>query len=400
MANKNILTFKIGDETRPKVETLLVSHNMVDNSSEESKHKETPFFYDVYEKAITLVAEILQQNVNVNENAGGYNHSDLLTQSRNNIIAFVGDRGSGKTSSMKTIYDVLGRCRYAHNSTIKFRSLSSGYNIIKQYHILTLPTIDPSYFEARHNILDIVVAHMFDNFQKKSRNSSIDIVERNTKNKQELIRMFQEVKSCLDIIKQKPNELNETIEDLSALASGINLKESIRNLIKSYLKYFVDNERAVLAIAIDDIDLQTRYAYEMVEQIRKYLVQPNVLILLGVKISQLHDLVKQYYYNENHDLISANLLTDTPENMAGRYLSKLIPFNQRIFMPNIGEHCNKQIRIIENESISGNCNTITGTISSVVLNLIFIKTRYLFYHTGSNPSLIVPRNLRDLLNLA
>lgn len=370
----NILTFNIGDETRPKVENLFVS-------------SEPSFFYEVYEKALGLIAEILEQNSTNRKNE----KDGLLFQERNNIIAFVGDRGTGKTSCMKTVYHTL-----PNQDNLKDASLNKLHDRIKEFKIVTLPTIDPSYFEERHKILDIVVAHMFEAFQEQLKRKETPFYEQSDsqKNRQTLIHSFKKVKDCLDTIKKTPSasyDTNDTIEKLSEMANGIDLKDSIQKLIDCYLTFFGGN---VLAIAIDDLDLQIKYAYDMVECMRKYLILPNVIILIGVKMSQLNDLMKQYYYQENKDLISTNRLTDTTENMAGRYLSKLIPFNQRIFIPSIGEHFDKNIKINSKGAV-----VIKGTINKLVLNLIYIKTRYLFYHAGNNPSLIIPRNLRDLLNL-
>ena len=368
----NILTFNIGDETRPKVEDLFAT-------SEQS------FFYEVYEKALNLIAEILEQN-KMNRNN---ERDNLLFQERNNTIAFVGDRGTGKTSCMKTVYHTL-----KFKSVINDIRLEELHQRIKHFSIITLPIIDPSYFEERHKILDIVIAHMFETFQEYIRhNGNIPSFEQyaTRENRQDLIQRFQKVKVCLDTIKKAPSMSYDTIENLSEMANGIDLKDSIQKLIDSYLKFFGGN---ALAIAIDDLDLQIKYAYDMVEYLRKYLILRNVIILIGVKLSQLNDLMKQYYYQENMDLISTNRLTDTTENMAGRYLSKLIPFNQRVFIPNVGNHFDKTLKIyFKNELV------IEGSINTLVLNLIFIKTRYLFYHTDNNSSLIIPKNLRDLLNL-
>lgn len=368
----NTLTFNIGDETRPKVENLFVS-------------SEPSFFYEVYEKALGLIAEILEQNSQYRKNE----KDGLLFQERNNIIAFVGDRGTGKTSCMKTVYHTL-----PNKSNLQNANLNELHNRITGFNIVTLPTIDPSYFEERHKILDIIVAHMFETFQEQLKHKETNFYEQpecQRNNRQTLIHSFKKVKICLDTITKTPSASYDTIENLSEMANGIDLKDSIQNLINRYLDFFGGN---VLAIAIDDLDLQIKYAYDMVEYMRKYLILPNVIILIGVKMSQLNDLMKQYYYQENKDLISTNRLTDTTENMAGRYLSKLIPFNQRIFIPSIGEHFDKEIKIYSKGDF-----VIEGTINTLVLNLIYIKTRYLFYNTENNPSLILPRNLRDLLNL-
>lgn len=305
---KHVLRFVIGNETTS------IQEDLFDIESDN-------FFNDVYRKALEIIVEIVENNNDATH------HSDKFGKDadiRNNIVAFVGDRGVGKTSCMKTIYNVLPNI----NREIKNSELDKFRNVIEKENFLTLPIIDPTYFEEGHNILDIIISLMFDKFyQYEKRIDRFNFQDNNLSNKQDLIGKFIKVKKCLDVIKYKSNSHIDTFESLSELSMGINMKDALKDLVDSYLKYF---GKSFLAIAIDDIDMQTRYAYNMIEEIRKYLIQYKVIILMSVKLSQLNDLIKQFYYKENKELIAINKFTDTTENLAGRYLSKLIPFNQRI----------------------------------------------------------------------
>lgn len=378
---KNILKFVIGNETRPVVENLF---NIKENS----------FFHEVYRKAIEIISEIVEQNgQRTNDDYDKYKER-ILHDARNNIVAFVGDRGVGKTSCMKTIYNVL---RYSDKKLQNEQLEVMLRETIGREKFVTLPIIDPTYFEEGHNILDIIISLMFDRFYEYARQRKPDFTEEvddDLQKTQALINRFERVKKCLDLIKHDtPNTNNDTFESLSEFAYGINLKVAIGELVEKYLSYF---RSSFLAIAIDDLDMQTRYAYNMVEEIRKYLIQHKIIILIGIKISQLSDLIKQHYYQENKDIISNHTFTDTTENLAGKYLSKLIPFNQRVYIPNIVDQYDNEIQILSQQN---NLPMIRGSIYKVPLNLIYIKTHYMFYHAESNPSMIVPRNLRDLLNL-
>lgn len=364
---ENALIFNIGDETRPKVEDL-----------SEQENYEKSFFFDIYEKAFALINEIRSDSIQDNDKLKGFQRE------RNNIIAFIGGRGTGKTSCMQTIYQSL------ENDTCKNKLINCSND-----EFLTLPTIDPTYFEEKSNILEIIIARMFHQFKEhaatpyasRGQNDSTYLEYKN-----DLARKFQKVKNSLDTINSKSNSSNDSIEELSNLASGINLREHMIELIRSYLKYA---GKKYLAIAIDDIDLQTRYAYKMVEQIRRYFIIPNVIILMGIKLIQLTDLIKQTYYQEYKDLIDKERLSDTVENMTGRYLSKLIPYNHRIFLPEVETKFHQKLIISKEHK---NIHTF-NSINSGVLQLIFHKTRYLFYDSDIKSSLIIPRNLRDLLSI-
>ena len=81
------LIFTKGDETRPKFEDLTNAETY--NSS---------IFSDVYDRAFSLIYEIANPP---KQNNPEHNRE------RNNIIAFIGERGSGKTSCLKSIYHSL-----------------------------------------------------------------------------------------------------------------------------------------------------------------------------------------------------------------------------------------------------------------------------------------------------
>lgn len=82
MCTKKLIFIK-GDETRPKIENL--------NDSETLNES---IFADIYTRAFRLIDEIANQPSDNNEP-----HS----RERNNIVAFIGERGSGKTSCLRSL---------------------------------------------------------------------------------------------------------------------------------------------------------------------------------------------------------------------------------------------------------------------------------------------------------
>ena len=78
------------------------------------------------------------------------------------------------------------------------------------------------------------------------------------------------------------------IENLSRMGESTALKRELKFLIKTYLEFMVSkNGTKKLLIAIDDLDLCNANAYKMAEQIRKYLIIPDVVIIMALKIEQL-----------------------------------------------------------------------------------------------------------------
>lgn len=355
--------FYVGEETKPVVENL-------------KRLKESIFSYHI-DKSIHLIDELLSVDPKEANDAQDY---------VNNIIAFVGERGAGKTSCMCSVISILQELQNKKAYNTSFDNLKT----LPQKRIHALKLIDPSFFDAVHNILEIIIGEMY-NRTSHDLSTSITVDKENEARK--LLKSFQAIKrDMLYVDKNTRFERDEELEELSLLAAGVDLRTGIQKLIADYLSYFNSD---VLLISIDDIDLNVKLAYEMVEQIRKYLILPNVMILMAVKIDQLsmviqENLSKQFDQALKHDtrILTGNDISE----MAERYINKLIPIESRIYIPSPDVFFGNSLVIKDRENVVFEADTVRDAIPS----LIFTKCRYLFYNTRGTTSPIVPRNLRDL----
>lgn len=355
--------FYVGEETKPVVENL-------------KRLKESIFSYHI-DKSIHLIDEHLSVDPKEANDAQDY---------VNNIIAFVGERGAGKTSCMCSVISILQELQNKKAYNTSFDNLKT----LPQKRIYALKLIDPSFFDAVHNILEIIIGEMYN---RTSRDLSTSITVDKENEARKLLKSFQAIKrDMLYVDKNTRFERDEELEELSLLAAGVDLRTGIQKLIADYLSYFNSD---VLLISIDDIDLNVKLAYEMVEQIRKYLILPNVMILMAVKIDQLsmviqENLSKQFDQALKHDtrILTGNDISE----MAERYINKLIPIESRIYIPSPDVFFGNSLVIKDRENVVFEADTVRDAIPS----LIFTKCRYLFYNTRGTTSPIVPRNLRDL----
>lgn len=302
----------------------------------------------------------------------------------NNIISFVGERGSGKSSCMYSVVNVLREEDEIESSKYCF-----------------LGAIDPSFFDANHNIMQLIIGKMYASFCEELKKlyryvseetSDFGYGKDGSDSVYTLKKAFLYAKKHLKYLDAKPQYENEDeLEELDQLSAGIDLRSSLSNLISVYLK-FMNNE--MLVITIDDIDLNTEQAYEMTEQIRRFLILPNVVILMAVKIDQLADVIRLKLTEQYKSLLSDKRMSDERiAEMATRYLSKLLPLDSRIYMPDLDVYMNTPLVIVEADKAN---SKKFDSIKMAVPELIFIKCRYLFYNTQGTTSPIVPRNLRDL----
>ena len=183
---------------------------------------------------------------------------------------------------------------------------------------------------------------------------------------------------------------DDDLEALSSLSAAIDLRTSMYDLIDKFMKY-MGKENAILLIPVDDIDLHSKAATIMVEQIRKYLVLPNVLVVMAMKIDQLAKLKRLQYSTEYRD--DKQTLNDKDlDEMVDRYITKLVPYNHRVYMPESTVYWDAGLHINQKNS---SCYKFES-VRQAVPELIFRKTRYLFYNSAVKTSFIVPDNLREL----
>lgn len=284
------------------------------------------FFEDVYTKAADAVIDIIEQteiNKKISEKELFYNEK----QDYNNIIAFCGERGTGKSSAMITFAQSLIQIEKTDKIYDKTSKLTEN-------KFESINVIDPSLFEEGENIFEVILAQIFSRFEMeleaKGQDKDID-------KKRKLLEKFEEVYENLQTIKKDGQKYDgEALETLSKLACGTNLRNNFKDLVKLFLDFITKEKKdAYLIIPIDDFDLNVNVAADMAEQIRKYLMIPKVIVLMAVKIEQLADAKEQQIRKNFKTLIKAKALNEDPKKITLHYIQKLIPSDRRIEMPHL-----------------------------------------------------------------
>lgn len=289
----------------------------------------------------------------------------------NNIIAFCGDRGSGKSSCMK--------------SFMSQKHGEAGNNC------LFLKSIDPSFFDESHNILELVIGQLYEYVCKHVHKAEADEEEkcRFQDERSKLLLLFDSIIRDLKFLAKAEDRerFYDSLQELDALTVGIGLEKNITELMDACLKFL--GNKSVLVISIDDLDLNIKGAYTMSEHIRKYLTNNRCIILIGVKVDQL---IESITINlSNGDKVSP----EEAFRMAFKYVNKLIPMASRVNMPVLDEYRNLELVYTNAEGVEINFHSV----QEAVTHQIFWKTGYLFYNSKGRSSYIVPRSLRSLRQL-
>lgn len=386
------LEINIGDEYKIKIER-------------EKEFKDS-IFKEVYTQAAKNVDEIISQSKNDEKTNESISNDDY-----NNVIAFTGERGTGKSSSMISFADALKEKSNTDAFCKDIKEIEILENI-KVSKIKSLDIIDPSLFRNEDKLFEIIISKMFSKFQLELKKSDNKIKK---DNKRDLIKKFQKVFNNLKVVHNGKSDIydKEAIEALSDLAFGTNLKDNFKKLVDEYLlcMYNIDNkkgETGFLLIPIDDFDLNISGAYEMLEDIRQFLIQSNVIILIACKIEQLEDSIEQNFRTEYKIMMpkdGINYLSDEPSDMASKYLLKLIPSNRRTIIPEL--NIKEKIVIEERDEKEkpfvikkkGKVLFENDNLQSLILDFIYQETK-IFITTSNNHNIsIIPKTLRELNNL-
>ena len=299
--------------------------------------KNNDFFYPVYEQALKQLKEIIeygQATDSNNESAQAY---------FNNIIAFCGDRGQGKTSAMLSFSDSLKNA--SKTKSDEFTTMIS--ELGRKFYVLDV--IDPSQMEHGENIISIILSRIFIGFKNiwdsiQDDKQSKEFIAK----KDNILGNFQKCYNQIQTIKakSKPTErlisYEESLKELFYLGDSSNLKTELKLILKELFNlHCSEKSECMLVLQIDDTDLNADKAFEIVEDLRKYFSLPGVVVLMASKIEQLCKIVEQQYHKDYEILLrlrdkpeeSPHIAQDEPRHIAAKYLGKLIPENRRIYLP-------------------------------------------------------------------
>lgn len=357
------------------------------------------FMYPAFQQAIralqAIVAQAREFNEEGNDNLFGYSH---------NIIAFSGQRGQGKTSTMLSFSRALEQKRVLHK--LGFSNCS----------FEVLPPMDPTILEEKQSILGVVLSRMYrkaENVWRDSTrsNSSMQIYSNTEADKNELLVLFQKCLSGINAIKFQKGEEIRSLSEIHEISDSSVLKENICRLIKKLLRFCgKSGENSFLVIQLDDTDFQLCKSYEVLEDIRKFLSIPNIVILMATDMDLLRILIAQHYIDGfgkslTHDLVNSEYL----QKLEAKYLDKLIPPTHVVYLPQLeetlrhgdfldlvytGMRDGQKIDLLRPQNAKG---TEKYPFQSLILRYVYRKTGIVFAEPTSYMHNLIPTTFRGLM---
>lgn len=250
-----------------------------------SFRNEEELFYEEFLQASEALAEILNTTVEYNRRDKARRN---ITLYENNVIAFCGKRGQGKTSLMRSFTDTLDD---EDHEAFK-KNISHSFEQIRNTKFFVLPLIDPTVLTESDSILNVILSRLFKKVQLKE-----DRIGNVVKGR-ELMEHFQR---CMDDIaaihgKKDGIAVFDNLDQLERMGDSSDIVEHFHELIKNILCYVqMDPSKDHVVIPLDDTDLQFELAYDILEDIRKYLTIPNVVVVMATNLEQLQRIVQNRY---------------------------------------------------------------------------------------------------------
>lgn len=256
----------------------------------------------------------------------------------NNLIAFIGERGSGKTTALTEFSQILDKSNVLElYENLGKKDIERGHEAdLKKKEFKVLPIIDASILEAGEDPFLLTLASLLEeceNFWKKD-------ITLNTYERQEMVRAFNEIyRNYVGLQNQESNEyLGESIISiLRSMPSSEKVKAEFDKLLDLISRMINQGEdrKNYWVVVIDDLDLNVRNGMKMLEKLYKFLTHKDVIVITAIDYKQLSIIAEHYFLEEQFKGSKDSYHTEHSKELALDYLDKFLPIAHRIYMPDI-----------------------------------------------------------------
>lgn len=385
-------------------------------------------FQQEYQTAIRLIEGIIQRNTSIKSEKAdrldtqsrirSYGYSDMQT-----AIPFIGDRGTGKTSMMLSVWNFLKQHSDFHQKD-QFKDTK----FIKDTNFICLDMIDAGKLQSSEDILEIILSRLLSYLQENNQDRSGRRAD------------YRELYKKIDFLykdlarihwSEGPKMEEAGLLQLQAIADSQKTSKQFRELIQEFVRT-VGGDRTFLVIALDDIDmyqgsrrngpqgglqcgLQNRSndKFILLEQIYNYLRAPNLILLLTYNETILRRICMGHFfqlYQDSKIIEDGSMAKMDVEVLTRQYLTKLFPHEQRVYLPDfmriasmnqvnlyiVPKINGKTIPPFNKENQDQGLNSAPVNVKEFMLRLIAYKTGVYYDIKGNKKHFFEPRNLREL----
>lgn len=395
-----------------KREELKIFSKKDTNTEDEMRY---PLYRECFQNAIFSILSNLdamrdncEQYFNDDDEAYRYSFS-RLPDNANNIYAFLGARGSGKTTAINEFGRILKELSEEEEKKW-LREVKEALNFeqaIQNLRFVVLDAIDASLLTDKEDFVELVLSQLLAIVEEKR--SKIDLYGRQQSFScaaQLSDAFINAYNSYRNISREEAGrELGESVTTiLKNMPSGPNARWAISQLLTSFFEFVgKDNgTKSYLVIIIDDLDLNIGYGYKLLEQIHKYLADPRIIVLIAADYGQLSLICEYYFKNQySQNQYSQNreeYNQDSAVELSREYLLKAIPIANRIYMPDSREFVKKYVEVKADQEKDNKEEDNSRDVKSFVMNKVVEKLGIYYDLNGTKKHFAVPNTVRELVN--
>lgn len=374
------------------------------------------FFFNAYQDAKFQLAEIVRAAARWKEKEkkglSTKKQIELLHEYPNNVIAFCADRGRGKTTAMLSFsnaLELLGDGKKDDSAAFwgdLLQNTSAPYELLgTRFEVMS--SIDPASMENSESVLQQVISQLYENFCRKIRSFSPYESHEKEHDCDALSAKFQKCAQAIDALYADPKQRDTFIEDeldkIAEMGQSAKLLLLLHELVDAYLDFVRDPKtNCCLVVQIDDADMDIGRSYQILEDVRKYLDLPRVIVLMASNIRQLETTVEQHFLKEYQQGLqhSDSMITvERCHDIAALYLEKAIPHPRRIYLPNIDEIIRQhlsQLQINYQDAQGVQLLPLNATYQKQLLDLLHRKTGMVFTCEEDYLHNLLPAHMREL----
>lgn len=380
-----------------------------------------------YEKAMRALMRIMRRtkrfhkdNKHNNDGADIYALENLLFGYSGNIIAFAAPRGGGKTATMLSFSKILNEGFGKHSvygnmdnsflNDMRCEKEERPETWMARSCFMPLTPIAPAVLEGEQNILYVVLSRLYRYAERLiTEHGKLNRVQEAQKN--QIIRSFQKVLSGINGIKHPEKKHPGDLASMQDVSDGLSLSRHFYDLVQHILKLAAGDQDCCdryLVIQLDDADSKMQRVYDVMEDVRKYLMIPNLVILMSVDQNCMSDVVFQDNLRCFPDLIKIDegRLSRDLSKITNKYIDKLIPPTHMVQLPQIDQIVIQwgdmlRLRYVDEEGkdVYEWMNDENIDLQNAILMLIYRKTGILFVKPLHYLHNIIPRTLRGFVQL-
>lgn len=381
------------------------------------------FFYNAYQDAKYQLQEIVlasyRNQKREQKEPTTKRRIELLHEYPNNVIAFCADRGRGKTTAMLSFSNALEALGNSpENRPQDFWGTLPAVEHPLDARFEVMAPIDPAAMENTDSVLQQIISQLFENFCREAKHRSRYDSGRKNSDRDDLADRFQKCAQAIDALYKGEKTPDTLIEDeldkIAEIGQSGKLLMLLHEMIDKYLDFMQSDEgpKRCLVVQIDDADMDIGRSYQILEDVRKYLGLPRVIVLMATNLQQLETTVEQHFLKEyEHGLKYGDsmITVERCHEIAVLYLEKAIPHPRRIYLPDIGETIRQHLSKLRvnyqepNDSSNGradaketNLLSENGTYQEQLLELLYRKTGMVFTFEQDYLHNLLPAHMREL----